>query len=163
MEPGWNWDLIWTAVGAVASAIGAGAIVFAVFQLRFDAWLKAQEVFTDEDFVNARAALFAHFDNAVDPWPLVSSEDAKKVCRKMDEMAHLRSFVGQERTLESWGIPIAKAWLLLQPTVEQERSRSHHPKKWEAFERLGLVAVAENDSLRAYRERILALQPPRVP
>ena len=56
MGPDWNWDLIWTAVGAIASAIGAGAILFAVFQLRFDAWLKEQEAFTDENFVNARAA-----------------------------------------------------------------------------------------------------------
>jgi hypothetical protein len=48
---------LWSAVSAIATVVAAGGILFAFFQLRFDAWLKAQELFTDEKFTSARGLI----------------------------------------------------------------------------------------------------------
>ena len=154
-----EWSTIWEAVGSVATVVGAGGIGFAVYQLRFDAWLKAQEVFTSDEFVKARTAIFAHFDDPVQPWPDPHSEDAKKVCRKMDEMAHLLPFVGRQKMLRGWSNPIAKAWLLLEPTVNEDRRTSHWDEKWKAFAELGAEAVRRNPQVVELRRKV----PPNTP
>ncbi len=139
----WNWNTFWAAFGTLA-------IWAAVGQLWFNAWVKAQDIFTSACFVKARTAVFAHFD---DPGqrPDPNSYDAMMVCRKMDEMAHLVPFLGQKKVLREWGNPIAKAWLLLEPTVKGERERSHWDGKWRKFERLGRNAVRQNPELKKRR------------
>jgi hypothetical protein len=149
-----EWSTIWTAVGSLASVASAGAIGFAVYQLRFDAWLKAQEIFTDDDFVKARGAVFGYFDNTTQPWPPIQGSDALKVCRKMDEMAHLSRAVGRGRMLAVWGHPITKAWLLLEPTVKQERTTAKWDEKWQAFEVLAGEAVRRNPKLLELRKGV---------
>lgn len=151
-----DWNAVWTAVGAIATAVGAFAIGFAALQLRFEAWLKAQEVFTEDGFVSARTAVFQHFDDVHQPWPK-DDDNAKKVCRKMDELARLESFVTlpRRRILRVWGNPIAKAWLLLKPTVTRECEVAHWDKKWKAFTVLGKEAVRGNQSLSEFRENVL--------
>ena len=52
-------DTLMSAISAIFTAIASGAIIFAIRQLRFDAWLKAQEIFTDEKFTQARGKVFA--------------------------------------------------------------------------------------------------------
>ena len=123
----------------------------AVYQLWFNAWVKTQDVFTSACFMQARTAVFAHFDDPVQPWPDPSSDDAKMVCRKMDEMAHLVPFLGQKKVLREWGNPIAKAWLLLKPTVEEECDASHWKEKWRKFAELGDKAVRQNLELKKLR------------
>ena len=148
----------WTMVGSLASLAGATAIGLAVRQLRFDAWLKAQEIFTDEHFVNSRGAVFARFDDSQNPWPEVRGADALRVCRRMDEMAHLAGGVGRDKMLDVWGNPIAKAWLLLKPTVEFERTQSRWDNKWEAFKALGEEAVRRHPKLADLRARLPNLE-----
>ena len=151
----WPWGTIWSAVGAVATLLGVVAIGFAVYQLRFDAWLKAQEVFTEEAFVEARKRVFAHFDDPQNPWPQPGGPDELTVCRKMNEMAHLFPFVGRKRAATEWGNPIAKAWLLLKPTVTSDRDKSHWTDKWKAFETEGNTAVDKQTALVAHRNTVL--------
>ena len=151
----WDWDTLWAAVGAIATLLGVLAIRCAVDQLRFAAWLEAQEVFTDKAFVEARERVFAHFDDRNTPWPVPEGDDELTVCRKMNEMAHLFPFVGQEKAPE-WGNPIAKAWLLLEPTVANERKKSHWPDKWKAFETTGKKAVTQQPDIVEYRNTILS-------
>ncbi len=147
-----EWSTFWTALGSIASFASAGVIGIAVYQLWFNAWVKAQDVFTSACFVKARTAVFAHFDDPGQPWPDPSSDEAKMVCRKMDEMAHLVPFfLGRKKVLREWGNPIAKAWLLLEPTVEKERNTSHWEKKWRKFAELGCKAVRQNPELMELR------------
>lgn len=55
-----------------------------------------------------------------------------------------------------WGNPIAKAWLLLEPTVKEEREISHWDEKWAAFQELGEVAVRQNPDVEKRRSSFLS-------
>ncbi len=148
---------IWTALDSIAAWVSSIAIVVAVYQLWFNAWLKAQDVFTEDSLVSARKAVFAHFDDPQQPWPDPRSNDARKVCRKMDEMAGLVPFLGRKKVLQVWSNPIAKAWLLLKPTVDEERCTSHwdgKQPKWRKFEELGKDAVRRNPELEKLRRNV---------
>ena len=57
-------DTIWSAVGAIASFIGALAIVFAAIQLYFNVWLKAQQVWVSSEFTADRKKIFARLDTS---------------------------------------------------------------------------------------------------
>lgn len=149
-----EWNTFWTAVGAVATAVGVTAIAFAVRQLRFDAWLKAQEVFTAKEFVDARAAVFAHYDDPANPWPQVGGDAPLMLCRKMNELAHLMPSVGRSNA-EEWADPIGKAWLLLEPTVRMEREKSNWQKKWTAFEDKGKAALKKHPAIVERRNAVL--------
>ena len=52
-------DTFWSALSALATLVGAAAILFAARQLRFEAWLKAQDIWVSNDFTVARGKLFA--------------------------------------------------------------------------------------------------------
>jgi len=153
-----EWSTIWTAIGAVATVLGVVGIGFALNQLRFDAWVKAQEIFTNDEFVKVRTSVFAHFDDPLQPWPDPKSEDAKKMCRKMDELAHLLPFIGRKRMFLVWSHTIAKAWLLLEPTVNTDRRTSHWEEKWIAFADLGAKAVEIHPKVKKLRDEVLAQQ-----
>jgi len=137
-------ELFWIAFTAVATAVGSSAIVFAIRQLRFDAWLKAQEIWTGKEFREARAHILARSDKATEAWKPEKEElqTALEVCRKMDEFAGLLPYLPRRTALQVWGVPFAKAWLVLRPVVEQERAKCHWPEKWQALERLGEKALA---------------------
>ena len=117
-----DWNTTASIINAVAAIFALSAVVYAARQLRFNAWLKAQEIFTADAFVDARTNVFGHFNDGNDPWPQLRGKDGMLVCRKMDELARLQGFVSEERMLKSWGNPIAKAWLLLEPTLVEERN-----------------------------------------
>ena len=52
-------QLVFQAIGALSAMVGCIAIVLAARQLRFNCWLKAQEIFTEEKFVEARRKVYS--------------------------------------------------------------------------------------------------------
>lgn len=136
----------WTAVGAIAAFIAASGVWLAVRQIKFGGWLKAQEIFTHQNFIDAREEILKHFgyDNSI-PSRIGETDEksAKLVCRKMDELARLKSYLGKDTIIKTWGYPLGKSWMILKATVEQERIG--HSGKWDAFQHLGDAAVKKLD------------------
>jgi hypothetical protein len=134
--------------------IGVGEFI-AFLELRyvardrdFHTWLKAQDVWTDKEFVKRRGAIFKRLDNLNAPWSADEISEAKETCRKMDEFAHLVPFLGVKKVLAVWDDPLAKAWVVLQEIVEKERTSTKWKEKWMGFSTIGQDAldkvVAEN-------------------
>jgi hypothetical protein len=63
-----EWGTFWSAFGAIFTAIASVAIVLGMRQLQFDAWLKAQELITKDDFIKLRTKIFARLENPDLPW-----------------------------------------------------------------------------------------------
>ena len=147
MEQAWRWvaeNLItsgtfWSAVGAIATMFAVAGIFQAAKQLRFDAWLKAQEIFTS--FTDSRTKVYAHLAKPTEVWSPPDKEEGLLVCRKLDELCHLAPYLGRGKILDAWGNPLATSWVLLKWLVQQERDKSSWPTKWAAFERLGEKAL----------------------
>ena len=142
-------DAFWSAVSAIATLIGAGAILYAARQLRFEAWLKAMDIWVGKEFTDARTKLFTRLEN---PQPFLKPEEKELelfVCRRVDEFVRLAPYVGRRRLLSVWGDPLAKAWLLLEARVLEEREVCNWPTKWDAFERLGKKALNSRTDLQA--------------
>ncbi len=140
-------DTFWSAVSALAILVGAAAILFAVRQLRFEAWVKAQEIWVSNDFTTARGKVFARLDN-LSQAGTPEDEVGLKVCRKVDEFVRLAPYLGERRMLRVWGDPIAKAWLVLEPLVHLERDKATWQTKWDVFERIGTKALKARPHLR---------------
>jgi hypothetical protein len=136
-----DWGTFWSAVSAIFTAIAAVSIIVGIKQFKFDAWLKAQEIFMDNDFTDKRAEIYTRLDNLNQPWTTPDKEEAKKVCRKMEELAALVPFLSKKIILDAWDDPIAKTWLVLGPVVKEEQKRCGWPTKWHAFESLGQEAI----------------------
>jgi len=143
-----EWNTIWAAVSAIATTFGVLAIVFAVRQLRFEAWLKAQEIWTGSDFTQLRSRVFAKLDTESNKWTEAEEAEALDVCRKMDEFAGLIPYLPKRTAMKIWGVPFAKAWLILEPIVRKERDKCSWPKKWHAFALLGKEALECNPEVR---------------
>jgi hypothetical protein len=154
-------DTFWSAVSALATLAGAAAIVFAVWQLRFEAWLKAQEIWVSDDFTAARGKVFARLDNPGVPWTPEDEAVGLKLCRRVDEFVRLAPYLGRRRMLKVWGDPLAKAWLVLEPLVRKERDRTAWQTKWDAFETFGNRALSARPHLQAKQQG--AKQAPNPP
>jgi hypothetical protein len=63
------------------------------------------------------------------------------VCRKMSELADLVPILNKKKTFDTWDDPVAKAWVVLESFVNEERRRCDWPIKWKAFEDLGKKAM----------------------
>jgi len=153
-------ELFWTAVGALATVVGSVAILLAVSQLRFEAWLKAQEIWTVPDFTEARGRVFARLDTGNQEWTAEEEAQGGHVCRKMDEFAGLIPYLPRRTAVRIWGIPFAKAWLVLEGVVARERAKCAWPDKWHAFERLGRAALAKHPEVgksSSHREKLRRL------
>jgi hypothetical protein len=136
----------WTALSAIFTGVGLGAIFFqirgGIEQLRFDAWNKAQDLFTDKDFIKDRTWLLARQEKLDDVWLEEEKERAKQVCRKMDEFVRLAPFLGgRKKFLDNWYDPVGKSWRVLKPIVIEERKKTGFPTKWDAFEVCGEEAL----------------------
>lgn len=146
-----KYDTFWSAVSAIFTVVAAFGVFFAARQFRFDAWVKAQEIFTDEEFVKARERVFPCLEN---PNSSCTREDALLICRKMDEFAHLAPFLsilsilGRNKAIKFWGNPIAKAWHLLGPFVKQKQDEFGWKTKWAAFQHLGEKAIKGETTLK---------------
>ena len=118
-------EIIFKGISAVATLVGACGIFSAVYQLRFHAWIKAQEIFTDPHFVDARRKVFNKQDAGNGPW----EESDYFVCRKMDEIARLEPFLPNRKILTTWSDPIGKSWVKLRNLVKEERDNIGWQKK----------------------------------
>lgn len=139
----------WSALSALATLAGAAAILFAARQLRFEAWLKAQDVWGSNDFTLARGKIFARLDDLQASWALEDKALGLDVCRRVDEFVRLAPYLSQRRMLAFWGDTLAKAWVVLDPLVSEERIATAQPTKWDAFERLGRKALSTRPHLQA--------------
>ena len=71
----------------------------------------------------------------------VSDEHAFIVCCKMDELARLKFFAGEEKIIEEWGVSIGRCWLILAGFVATTRKREECENKWIAFQCLAEKAI----------------------
>jgi len=136
-----DWSTFWSAVSAIFTAITSIAIIFAIMQIRFDAWLRAQEIFVEDNFRNARATVFSLINKPMKEWSSDEKKAAMKVCQKMDELVHLSPYLSKRRILENWDDPLGKSWLALEPFVKKEREDCNWPDKWKEFEKYGSKAL----------------------
>ncbi len=153
-----DWTLFWSAVSAIATVVaaiaavvGTIAIFSAMSQLRFQAWLEAQEIWTADDFTKARGRVFARLDTGNTEWTEEEKAEALDVCRKMDKFAGLIPYLPKRTALRIWGVPFANAWLILAPVVENERKKAW-PEKWDNFKQLGESALASHPEVRKKKE-----------
>ena len=138
-----RWELFFVAVTAGAALVGSTAIIIAVLQLRFSAWLKAQEIFTGRCFTKARGVVLRRYWSGEQGWTKEDDkESAKEVCRRMDELARLRPFISESKILETWDDPMGKCWSVLKDFVKKEQWTCKWPAKWRPFETLGAKALA---------------------
>lgn len=109
-------------------------------QLGFDAWLKAQEIFTDRRFMRERGLIFARLKEPGNQWTPEQTAAAPHVCRKMDALARLIPALDRKLAIDTWDDPFAKAWYLLKDVVEEERKATGWGQKWAAFQQIGIEA-----------------------
>jgi hypothetical protein len=112
-------------------------------QTEFLCWLRVQDRWMDTEFHELRAKIFQRLDDPGQEWTASNIEDAKNMCRRMDEFSRLVPFIGKTFALDTFDDPIAKAWRILEPIVEQERDVARWSRKWECFEKLGKEAAAK--------------------
>jgi hypothetical protein len=141
----------WNAVTAIFTGIASAGIFLAFRQLRFQAWLKAQEIWTKTEFTESRGRIFARLDKEDQGWSTDEKIEALQVCRKMDEFAGLIPSLRRRTALRVWGVPFAKAWFVLQPIVTEERVKCRWQDKWHAFEKLGASALRSHPEVRQER------------
>jgi hypothetical protein len=161
--------LSWRSKAEVGGAIGELLLVIvlgigeilAFFGLRHTAkerelqiLLKAQEVWTDREFRELRSKMFQRLRVPSTSWTPQDADDGREVCRRMDEFARLAPFLGVDEMLDTWDDPLAKAWLVLEPIVNEERTKyAMWLRKWKGFEVIGkralekLVREGRNPSL----------------
>src|SRR5256885_16136346 len=93
IDPTWtSWSTIWSAISALGTVAALAAILYAVRQLKFDAWIKIQEKWNDLNQYNLRKELFERRDKGEKDWTPDQIEAAKNVCGRMDEFARLVKF-----------------------------------------------------------------------
>src|SRR5438270_1005417 len=134
-------QVFWSAIGAIGVALTGVGVFLLRDQLRFQAWLRAQEIWTERGFTAARGRIFARLDGTRTVWSPEEEQEALDVCRKLDEFAGLIPYLPKGTALQVWGVPFGKAWLILAPIVNRERKRSGWGTKWDAFERLGTLGL----------------------
>lgn len=122
----------------------------------FQSWVKAQEIWTKKEFVDGRERLFLRFEQST---TTLLEEDigwVKDTCRRMDEFYHLAIFLGEDKFLDVWGNPVAKAWVLLEDVVATERDVSGWGTKWHGFEEIGQKALdgLNSDTKDVFRKRM---------
>ena len=137
-------ELLLVIVLAIGEIIAFVGLRHAAKEREFHCWLKAQEIWTKRDFTEARGRMFQRLRNPDAPWTEEEKEDAKEVCRRMDEFAHLAPYLGTRTVLDTWDDPLAKAWIVLEQVVNEERSgAAHWSVKWSAFAEIGREALAK--------------------
>jgi hypothetical protein len=139
----------WSGVSALGSLLGAGAILYAARQFRFQAMMKAQELFNQEWFRTARSTLFARLDESPRSFSESERREALVILSHLDEFARLESYIGRRRLIQIWGDPLAKAWILLEPLMADERIRAHAPEKWDVLASVCKRALRARPHLRS--------------
>jgi len=149
-----NWGTFWSATGALATVAGAVAVIYAGRQLKLQAWLNAQEIWTDPCFTSERGEIFSRVGTSPKPWTEKEKETGLNVCRKIEKFARLSPYLGfcphhgERMLLDEWGDTLAKAWAILEPLVIEERKKTGQPQKWNAFQKLGEMALLTRKHLK---------------
>ena len=65
-----------------------------------------------------RGKLFQRLDGRNGEWSADEVEEAKWICRRMEDLCCLAPFLGAQTILDAWDDPLAKAWLILKPIVK---------------------------------------------
>lgn len=140
----WDWNTIWTAIGALATAAAAYLIYFAGKQLRFEAWLRAQEIFVEKEFTEARTRLFRHIEESGSTWSPKDEEDGLLVCRRLDEICRLAPYFaftqsgGDEVILQAWDERLAMPGAFSTPFSGQSGKRSIRARNGKASRAWGV-------------------------
>ena len=146
-------NLIFSGITAVCAVVGSSALIIAVRQFKFSTWLKAQEIFVDSDFKEARGVVLLHYWERNKEWTKDDTKKRELVCARMDELARLVPYIKEKTVLETWDDPMGKCWEVLRDFVIQERTKTKWDVKWKAFEVLGGKALARvKDRERRYEE-----------
>ncbi len=103
-----KWNLIFSSITALSALVGSGAIILAVRQFKFSTWLKAQEIFVDSDFREARGVVLPHYWQKDKLWADDEKKKRELVCARMDELARLVPYIKEKTVLETWGDPMGK-------------------------------------------------------
>jgi len=152
-----NWTLIFEAGTAVAALIGFLAVFFVIQQIQFASWIKAQEVFNECEFRDARGAVLQRYWKSEKNRGKLKESDASLVCAKMDEFArvvpYMKPFIRKKKVFNIWDDPIGKCWHVLENFIDKEREKTDWETKWEAFEILGKKAYAKVQQREKEKER----------
>lgn len=133
-----------------ATIIGILALWPVVRSLRNDrvrAWADAHGVFMEEHVHADKKIVFGHYNKGdhFDSWPEADREAGIRLCRVMEEVCYYRSLLGDRLFWSAFGHPVAKAFLMLEPAIFQERKHDHREKgkwpKWWRFEEVGRIAL----------------------
>jgi len=127
-------------LSVVANIVAVVALIRSFKQFRMDAWLKAEDVFSGSGFIENRARYFSRLP-ACKPFTDEERRDALQICVEMNRFCNLLRFIGERRALGLWDDPLAKAWVVLKPIVEEERKQRKWPAKWKEFEVWGERAL----------------------
>ena len=139
-----DWTFYFTGLGAVAAFIAAVGVWWAARTFKFNTWLKAQEIYTDDEFTKSREAILSGYPVVLQNPNDDYKKHALRVCRKMDELAWLRHYgLSDRKILEAWGLQMGKAWVVLEEVIREQQSV--HEKKWGNFEYLADIAIRENN------------------
>ena len=137
-------ELLLVIVLAIGEIIAFVGLWHAAKERKFHCWLRAQELWTEQSFREARGRVFQRLRNPNAPWTEKEKDEAKDVCRRMDEFAHLAPYLGTRTVLDTWDDPLAKAWVVLEQVVNEEQTgEAHWSVKWSAFAEIGREALAK--------------------
>ena len=92
-----KWNLIFSSITALSALVGSGAIILAVRQFKFSTWLKAQEIFVDSDFREARGVVLPHYWQKDKVWTDDEKKKRELVCARMDELARLVPYIKENQ------------------------------------------------------------------
>lgn len=119
-----SWDVVLSAASAIFTALAATGVFLAARQLKFDAWLRTQELWTNREVRDLRSWLLSAPDRKA---AASDKTRAKDLCRKLDEFARLVPYLswfprfGTWYALRIWGNPLAELWTSLKDVVNDER------------------------------------------
>jgi hypothetical protein len=138
---------LWSAISALATVAASAGIFLAARQLRFAAWVRIQELFTDPGFTEARSTVFKYKKKRYSDteWTPDEKTAGMLTCRRMDEICRLAPFLGlvpffgERRFLKVWANSVGWSWVVLEGMVKDEQGRTW-PEKWDAFQKLGQKA-----------------------
>ncbi len=100
--------VFWYALTAIFTGIASVGIILASRQLRFQAWLKAQDIWTASDFTQSRGLSLPAWTTRNETGRQRKKTDGLQVCRKIDEFAGLIPYLPKRIALRLWGVPVRK-------------------------------------------------------
>lgn len=109
---------------------------------RVEAWHRAHRLYMDTATPAMRASIFRYYDSALpfDEWPDEDKQTAWFLCGVLEEVCFYRRAIGRD-FWPTFGFPVGKIYLLLQPAISASRHKDHRLGKWKFFESVGRSAL----------------------